>query len=80
MGYIGFQGNMDTCITIRTIVMKGQTAYLQAGAGIVDDSIPQREWEETLHKARALARAVEMAEAGGPQSAVGREQWAISSL
>ncbi len=79
VGYIGFQGNMDTCITIRTIVMKGQTVYLQAGAGIVDDSIPQREWEETLHKARALAKAVEMAEGGGPQSAVGREQWAISS-
>ncbi len=62
VGYIGFQGNMDTCITIRTILMKGQTVYLQAGAGIVDDSIPQREWEETLHKARALGQAVEQAE------------------
>lgn len=61
VGYIGFQGNMDTCITIRTIVMQGQTVYLQAGAGIVDDSIPRREWEETLHKARALGQAVEMA-------------------
>ncbi len=64
VGYIGFQGNMDTCITIRTIVMKGETAYLQAGAGIVEDSIPQREWEETLHKARALGLAVEQAESG----------------
>lgn len=65
VGYFGFNGNMDTCITIRTILMRGETAYLQAGAGIVADSDPTREWEETLHKARALGVAIEMAEQGG---------------
>jgi anthranilate synthase component 1 len=64
VGYFGFNGNMDTCITIRTIVIRGDTAYLQAGAGIVADSDPTREWEETLHKARALSVAIEMAEEG----------------
>jgi anthranilate synthase component 1 len=64
VGYIGFNGNMDTCITIRTILIRGETAYLQAGAGIVADSDPTREWEETLHKARALSTAIQMAEAG----------------
>ncbi|HBY94431.1 MAG TPA: anthranilate synthase component I, partial [Chloroflexi bacterium] len=63
VGYFGFNGNMDTCITIRTIIMQGENAYLQAGAGIVADSDPTREWEETLHKARALGVAIEMAEA-----------------
>jgi anthranilate synthase component 1 len=64
VGYFGFNGNMDTCITIRTIVMQGDVAYLQAGAGIVADSDPTREWEETLHKARALGVAIELAERG----------------
>ena len=64
VGYFGFNGNMDTCITIRTIVMQGDVAYLQAGAGIVADSDPAREWEETLHKASALGTAIEMAERG----------------
>ncbi|MFQ6100885.1 MAG: bifunctional anthranilate synthase component II/anthranilate phosphoribosyltransferase [Anaerolineae bacterium] len=64
VGYFGFNGNMDTCITIRTIVMQNGVVYLQAGAGIVADSDPGREWEETRHKARALALAVEMAERG----------------
>ena len=64
VGYFGFNGNMDTCITIRTIVMQGNIAYLQAGAGIVADSDPTREWEETLHKARAQSMAIEMAELG----------------
>ncbi|MDY7079631.1 MAG: anthranilate synthase component I [Chloroflexota bacterium] len=62
VGYFGFNGNMDTCITIRTILMQGDVAYLQAGAGIVADSDPTREWEETGHKARALGVAIEMAE------------------
>jgi len=62
VGYFGFNGNMDTCITIRTIVMLGQTAYLQAGGGVVADSEPTREWEETLHKARALGVAIRRAE------------------
>ena len=64
VGYVGYDGNMDTCITIRTIVMKNQIAYVQAGAGIVADSDPQREYEETLHKARALAEAIRLAEQG----------------
>ncbi|MCS7252614.1 MAG: anthranilate synthase component I [Armatimonadota bacterium] len=61
VGYFSFSGNMDTAITIRTIVMKGNDAYVQAGAGIVSDSIPQREYEETLNKAMALIAAIEMA-------------------
>lgn len=64
IGYFSFSGNMDTCITIRTIVVKGDTAYIQAGAGIVADSVPEREYEETLNKAHALLRALEVAEAG----------------
>jgi anthranilate synthase component I len=62
VGYIDFCGNMDTCIALRTMVLKGQTAYLQAGAGIVADSVPASEREETLNKARGLLRALEMAE------------------
>jgi anthranilate synthase component 1 len=62
VGYIDFSGNMDTCIALRTMVLKGQTVYLQAGAGIVADSVPEREREETLNKARGLLRALEMAE------------------
>jgi anthranilate synthase component I len=62
VGYIDFSGNMDTCIALRTLVLKGQTAYLQAGAGIVADSVPEQEREETLNKARGLLRALEMAE------------------
>jgi anthranilate synthase component 1 len=64
VGYLGFSGNLDTCITIRTIVMQDDRAHLQAGAGIVADSDPTREWEETGHKARALGTAIEMAEEG----------------
>jgi anthranilate synthase component 1 len=59
--YADFAGNLDSCIAIRTMVMKGKKATLQAGAGIVADSDPQREFEETENKARAVLRAVEMA-------------------
>jgi anthranilate synthase component 1 len=62
VGYIDFSGNMDTCITLRTLVLKGQTAYLQAGAGIVADSQPRAEWQETLNKAMGLLRALQIAE------------------
>jgi anthranilate synthase component 1 len=62
VGYADFSGHMDTCIALRTLVLKGQTAYLQAGAGIVADSDPASEREETLNKARGLLRALEMAE------------------
>ena len=62
VGYVDFSGNMDTCIALRTIVLKGQTVYVQAGAGIVADSVPEREREETLNKARGLLQALDMAE------------------
>lgn len=62
VGYIDFTGHMDTCIALRTIVMIGHTAYLQAGAGIVADSVPANEYEETLNKARGLLKAIEVAE------------------
>jgi anthranilate synthase component 1 len=64
LGYFGYQGNMDMCITIRTIVMTGDRFYVQAGAGIVADSDPAREYDETMSKARALIEAVAMAEDG----------------
>ena len=64
VGYFSFSGNMDTCINIRTIVIKDQTAYIQAGAGIVADSDPAREYEETCNKAGAMMRGIEMAEKG----------------
>ena len=59
--YADFAGNLDSCIAIRTLLMKGGKAYLQAGAGIVADSDPEREFEETENKAKAVLRAVEMA-------------------
>ncbi|MGA9352762.1 MAG: anthranilate synthase component I, partial [Terriglobales bacterium] len=59
--YADFAGNLDSCIAIRTLLMKGKKAYLQAGAGIVADSDPESEFEETENKSRALLRAVEMA-------------------
>jgi len=62
VGYFSYDGSMDTCIAIRTMTMHGQTVSVQAGAGIVADSDPEREYEETLNKARALAVAVQMAE------------------
>jgi anthranilate synthase component 1 len=64
VGYFSFQGNMDMAITIRTILIKGRKAFLQAGAGIVADSIPKNEYEETINKAKALFEAIEMAEKG----------------
>lgn len=65
VGYFGFDGSMDTCIALRTVYMQGQRAVVQAGAGIVADSDPAREYEETLNKARALALAVDEAESHG---------------
>jgi len=64
VGYLSWNGNMDTAIAIRTAVIKNKTLYIQAGAGIVYDSIPQNEWDETMNKGRAIFRAVAMAEAG----------------
>ncbi len=64
VGYFGFSGNMDTCITIRTLVVKDKVAYIQAGGGVVADSDPAAEYQETVNKAKAMMRAVEMAEQG----------------
>jgi len=62
IGYFSFSGNMDTAITIRTIVVKDNTAYVQVGAGIVADSVPEREYQETMNKAMALLHALDTAE------------------
>ena len=62
VGYFDFSGNMDTCITIRTMVVKDGVAYVQAGGGIVFDSVPETEYRETQHKAGALLRAIDEAE------------------
>ena len=62
VGYIDYNGNMDTCIALRTMVIQGQTAYVQAGAGIVADSVPTNEYQETLNKARGLLKAIELTE------------------
>ena len=61
LGYFGLGGDMDMCIAIRTIFLKGRRGYVQAGAGIVADSVPEREYHETLHKAQALMQAVQRA-------------------
>ncbi|HZP86296.1 MAG TPA: anthranilate synthase component I [Burkholderiales bacterium] len=64
VGYLGFNGDMDLAIAIRTAVVKDGRLYVQAGAGIVADSVPKSEWQETQNKARAVLRAAEMAQAG----------------
>jgi len=63
VGYFDFSGNLDTAIAIRTVIIKDNTAYIQAGAGIVADSIPEREYQESLNKAQALLTAIDQAEA-----------------
>ncbi|MDP8258067.1 MAG: anthranilate synthase component I [Candidatus Aadella gelida] len=64
VGYVSFSGNIDMCITIRTIVMREKNAYIQAGAGIVLDSDPKNEYKETVNKAKAMMKAIEAAEKG----------------
>jgi anthranilate synthase component 1 len=64
VGYFSFNGNLDSCITIRTVLVKGEDAYIQAGAGIVADSNPVEEYKETINKASAMIRAIEIAEYG----------------
>ncbi len=66
VGYIDYRGNMDTCIALRTIVIQGRHAYIQAGAGIVADSVPEQEYQETLNKARGLLKAIEITERQRP--------------
>ncbi len=62
VGYLDYTGNMDTCIALRTLVLMRQKAYVQAGAGLVADSVPAMEYQETLNKAKGLLRAIETAE------------------
>jgi anthranilate synthase component 1 len=64
VGYLAFNGNMDTAIAIRTAVIKDGTLHIQAGAGVVADSLPELEWKETMNKGRAIFHAVALAEAG----------------
>ena len=58
IGYFDFSGNMDWCIAIRTIIVKGKKAYIQAGAGLVADSVPLKEYQETCNKAAGMKMAV----------------------
>jgi anthranilate synthase component 1 len=64
IGYLSWSGNMDTAIAIRTAIIKDGLLHIQAGAGIVADSVPPKEWEETMNKGRAIFRAVAIAEQG----------------
>jgi len=66
VGYFGFTGNMDSCITIRTVIVQNGHAYVQAGAGVVADSDPDKEYEETLNKAQALLKTIALAEEAQP--------------
>lgn len=63
--YLDFSGNLDSCIALRTLVAKGGRAYIQAGGGVVADSVPEREYQETINKARAVMAALEIAHQGG---------------
>jgi len=74
VGYIAWSGNLDTAIAIRTAVIKDNMLHIQAGAGIVYDSIPQNEWDETLNKGRAVFRAVSMADAGLDGNHLGEQE------
>jgi anthranilate synthase component 1 len=60
VGYFDYRGNMDTCITLRTIVIQNGKVYIQAGAGLVADSVPENEYQETVNKAKALLAAIEV--------------------
>jgi anthranilate synthase component 1 len=63
VGYLGFNGEFDSCIALRTVLLKGGVAYVQAGAGVVADSTASSEYEETVNKAMGVIRAVELASA-----------------
>jgi anthranilate synthase component 1 len=64
VGYFSFSGNLDFCITIRTIMLKGKKIFVQAGAGIVADSVPEFEYQECLSKAKGMFQAIQLAERG----------------
>jgi anthranilate synthase component 1 len=72
VGYIGWTGNMDTAIAIRTALIRQGTLYIQAGAGIVADSVPRSEWDETMNKGRAVFRAAALAARGLDRGADGQ--------
>ncbi|MDH5436882.1 MAG: chorismate-binding protein, partial [Gammaproteobacteria bacterium] len=74
VGYLGWNGNMDTAIAIRTAVIKSGKLYIQAGAGIVYDSLPDLEWKETMNKGRAVFHAAALAEAGLDGSQSGKQE------
>lgn len=71
VGYASFGGNLDTCIAIRTMVVKDGVAYLQAGGGIVYDSVAPTEYEESMNKMRALMRAIDQAEIAAAETPAG---------
>jgi anthranilate synthase component 1 len=62
LGYFGYEGNHDSCIAIRTAIIKNDVLHLQAGAGIVADSIPENEYQETINKAKGMLKALALAE------------------
>ena len=62
--YVDFSNNLDSCIGLRTLIVRGNKGYIQAGAGIVADSVPENEYTETLNKSRALIRAISLAKDG----------------
>ena len=64
VGYFSFDGSMDTCITIRAVLMQGDSLHIQAGGGVVADSDPAREYEESINKSRAMSAAIRYAERG----------------
>jgi anthranilate synthase component I len=66
--YLDFSGNLDSCIALRTLVAKNGRAYIQAGGGVVADSVPEREYQETVNKARAIVSALEIAHHAGKKS------------
>ena len=68
IGYLGFNGQLDSCIALRTVLLKEGMAYVQAGGGLVADSKPESEFEETVNKARGVIRAIELATATLPSS------------
>ncbi|MFC4302843.1 anthranilate synthase component I [Cohnella boryungensis] len=72
IGYLGFSGNLNTCITIRTIIFKNGKAYVQAGAGIVWDSVPENEYQETVNKAKGMLKAIRAAEATFPPASAAK--------
>ena len=74
VGYVDFGGNMDTCIALRTLIVKEGRAYVQAGAGIVADSVPENEYQETLNKARGLLKGDRDHRTAGSRKAASRTQ------